>query len=739
MGFSEHKYLAVVLVAALAFYFLFVHGRLYGEINGSFISYGTVWKGSFIPFWTPLLSGGHPLYSQPEIPLFGILNFLMLIVPDIVLAFSLSVLAHLVIAGVGAALLAKEFSGSRHAAVVSGIAYMFIGTFAYATFSGILPHLYPLAFFPWIMLFAFKATKANLLRNSLIAAAFSAFQLISGGTIYFLWSFLGIGVFLGMYFLFSLLRLQRKEMAKIAAIGVVLIIFTLGFSAVKLMPSMDFNKLSNRADSVGYEEYIWRFTHITASQIPSKMFGAGVSSMRVGVVVTLLAAASLLTWRRKYVLALGVMAAVSLLVEIETPLTKLIHHLPGFDKTRQIYHALAPFSLGIAVLAGVGSANIVRKFKTQNIVTAVVILLILAELFAIGYDITKQPFEKNYGQQIEDNQLLQHISRDEDYFRMHVYGEDFVGLSLAKYAVPLDIRLLDWTTSNIWFNDYVQFTAIAGQQNSAKMWGMANVKYVASRENISVPGLAFVKKFEECSLCDLKGSYLYQNELFLPEAYVVRNATLVIGDEAGSFGNTYAVILDPFFDSSRNAVVNLPEVPDDVNDYDMVLLTSGALSQEDVQMLFSFASAGKIIQPNIANGSNQVDLALMRQFFGSAETVSEARIVEYQPTRVEVEAAASGLLVLSEKFYKFREWEVKVNGEKAEKLKANLISTGLLVEKGDIVTFEYVPKAFYRGLAVTALSIIAAAALIFHRFFFSLIKLRGGKKRGGIDKVGGQL
>jgi len=305
---QKHKYLAVIVAAAFIFYLLFVHDRLYGEINGSFISYGFVWKEAAIPFWSPQLSGGHPLYAQPEIPLFGILNLMMLLVPNVIIAFNLSILAHMLIAGVGASLLTYEFSRNKRAALVSGLAYMFIGNFVYAVFVGILPHLYPLAFFPWILLFAYKAMHKNTLRNALIAAALFAYQLISGGTIYFLWTFLGVAAFLGVYFMFSLLRLKKNELIKLVFIGAVLLIFTIGFSAVKLLPALEFSQLSNRQDQVSYDDFIWSHTQITAAKAPSLMLGTSVTPIRTGVVVLLLALASLFTWRKKYVLALTVIA-----------------------------------------------------------------------------------------------------------------------------------------------------------------------------------------------------------------------------------------------------------------------------------------------------------------------------------------------------------------------------------------------------------------------------------------------
>ena len=713
VNLREHKYLAVVVIAAFLFYLFFVHGRLYGEINGSFISYGFIWKESAIPFWSTQLSGGHPLYAQPEIPLFGILNLLMLAIPDVVLAFNFSVLIHLLIAGLGASLLTYELVKDRHAAVVSGIAYMFIGTFAYALFLGILPHLYPMAFFPLILLFAYKAMRGNTLRNALIAAFFFAYQLVSGGTIYFLWSALGVGVFLGAYFLFSAMKFQKREMAKIALIAVILVVFTLGFSAVKLLPALDFNKLSNRADTVGYEEFIWRYTHVTASRVIPLMFATGISPVRTGFVILLLAAASLLTWRRKYVLALGLAGLVALLIEIETPLTRLIFQLPGYDKTRQIYHAFAAFSLTVAVLAGVGWSNMLKRIKTkQNLATIVVLLLIFSELFILGYHIQRQPFEKNFERQLEDNKLLKNISSDEDYYRLHLYGEDFVGLSLAKYAVPYGIRMLDWTTSNIWFNDYIRFTTIAGQQNSAKMWGMANVKYVVSREEINLPLLEFVNKFEECELCDLKGSYLYRNALFLPEAYIVKNPVLILGDEAGNFGNSYALILGEKFNSSRTAVVNMPKLPQSFDNYGFLLFASGSISAGEVLALNDYVANGGLVEPRVNEGINNVNYESIRLFLEKTTPLEEAKIIAFEPAKIEIEATESGLLVLSEKFYKFKEWQVSVNGKKAEKLTANLISTGVFVNKGDIVNFSYVPGTFYLGLAITIIAFVAAISLV---------------------------
>lgn len=709
---QENRYLLVVVLASLVFYALFVHGRLYGEINGSFISYGFSMKESAIPFWTPQLSGGYPLYANPEVPMFGILNLMILLLPDVILAFSITTLIHMLIAGTGAALLSYELTRNRKAAAVSGVSYMLIGSFAFSVLTGTIPFLYPLAFLPMIFLFAYKALHFNTIRNSLIAAALLAYQIISGGTMHFLWTLLGLGAFLWAYFLFALFQMKKAEMKKIIAIGAILLVFTAGFSAVKLLPALDFNKLTNRADEVSYDDFVWKHTQITPSKIPSAMLGTGVTMMRTGVAVFLLALTAFLSWRRKYFMAFAAVALIALLVEVGTPLTKLVYNLPGYDKTRQIYNVLGVFSLAVAIFAGIGWANILKKIKSrQNITTAAVVIVIVLELLAFGYHIQHYPFERNFGQQLSENLLLQNISSDSDYYRLHLYGEDFVGLSLTKYAVPLGIRMLDWTTGNVWFNDYAQFTTIAGQQNSARMWGIANVKYVASRQQLNISGLKFIGEFEECSNCDLKAKYLYRNAEFLPEAYTAQKAALFLGDSPAAQQLQYQLLLDASFNPKTAALVSSEALPENLERFGMIILTENPGGSERSK-LQSYAQKGGILEPNIFEGSSSLNYERIAGFLSSDNgEIIEAEISTFEPRKVEITAKESGFLVLSEKFYKFKEWTASIDGKVAEKFNANIYSTAVYLNKGETVVFEYKPKTFYTGLFITLLSIAAAAFL----------------------------
>lgn len=711
----ENRYLLAVAAVAMLFYIFFVHGRLYGEINGSFISYGFSMKESTIPFWTPQLSGGYPLYANPEVPMFGILNLILLLIPDVIMAFSLTTLIHMLIAGTGTALLCYELTKNRKAAIVSGVSYILIGSFAYSTLTGTMPFLYPLAFLPLVFLFAYKALHLNTIRNSLMAAALLAYQIISGGTIYFLWTLLGLGIFLGAYFLFALIQMKKAEMKKIIAIGAILLIFTAGFSAVKLLPALEFNKLTNRANEVSYEDFVWKHTQITPSKMLPAMFGTGVTMMRTGIIVFLLAAAAFLASKRKYVMAFAAVALIALLIEIGTPLTQLIYKLPGYDKTRQIYNVLGIFSLATAIFAGIGWANILNKIKSRrSTATAAVVVIILLEMLAFGYHIQSMPFENNFGRQLSENSLLQNISSDTDYYRLHLYGDDFVGLSLTKYAVPLGIRMLDWTTGNVWFNDYVQFTTIAGQQNSARMWGVANVKYVASKQPLNIAGLELAAEFEECSDCDLKAKYLYENKEFVPEAYTAQKAVLVLGDSAAAKQLQYQLLLAANFNPETTALISSEMLPENLERFGLIILTENPGSS-DRSKLQSYAQKGGIVEPNIFEGGSSLSYETIADFLSSEDSrIIEAEISIFEPQKVEITAKESGFLVLSEKFYKFREWKAESEGKALEKFNANIYSTAVYLDEMETATFEYKPKIFYTGLSITIITVLASA-FIFSR------------------------
>jgi hypothetical protein len=90
--------------------------------------------------------------------------------------------------------------------------------------------------------------------------------------------------------------------------------------------------------------------------------------------------------------------------------------------------------------------------------------------------------------------------------------------------------------------------------------------------------------------------------------------------------------------------------------------------------------------------------------------VREARVAEWTPNRIQVEAEGPGLLVLSEVYDP--DWRVEMDGEAAEMMRVEGILRGVRLREGvHRVTFAYWPKGLTAGLILTGTGWLCAAAL----------------------------
>jgi hypothetical protein len=91
--------------------------------------------------------------------------------------------------------------------------------------------------------------------------------------------------------------------------------------------------------------------------------------------------------------------------------------------------------------------------------------------------------------------------------------------------------------------------------------------------------------------------------------------------------------------------------------------------------------------------------------------VVEARIVEWTPNRIRVEAEGSGLLVLSEVYDP--DWQVQVDGEIAQVVRVAGILRGVYLEEGQHqVTFAYWPSGLTVGIVLTTAAVVVALGLL---------------------------
>jgi hypothetical protein len=184
-----------------------------------------------------------------------------------------------------------------------------------------------------------------------------------------------------------------------------------------------------------------------------------------------------------------------------------------------------------------------------------------------------------------------------------------------------------------------------------RLLGLLNVRYLAAAYPVEAEGLVPLGRQD--------GVYLYRNERALPRAFVVGQVEMAEGLEAA-----LAWLAEAENDPRRAAVVE---------------------------------------------GSGEHEAGSQGQRAEGREA-GEARIVQWTPNRIQVEAEGPGLLVLSEIYDP--DWRAQVDGREAEIVRADGILRGITLEEGlHQVTFAYRPAGLGVGGGLTAAGWMCAAAL----------------------------
>jgi len=134
--------------------------------------------------------------------------------------------------------------------------------------------------------------------------------------------------------------------------------------------------------------------------------------------------------------------------------------------------------------------------------------------------------------------------------------------------------------------------------------------------------------------------------------------------------------------------------------------------QEPQTILETLASPGSDLAREVVLES-QVEGPTEEQV--GPDPVASVAIAAYEPERVvlQVETDQPGVVVLTDLY--FPGWEVRVDGEEREVLRANYLFRGGEVEAGrKTVVFTDEPVSLYRGMAVTLVSLVTLGLLI-HR------------------------
>ncbi|MBI2660068.1 hypothetical protein HYX07_02810 [Candidatus Woesearchaeota archaeon] len=741
----------LVVIIALAFLTLFFLNQILHKdaildnvhyINDlTFVSYNTkeALENNELPLWTPYFYSGHPLLAIPENYMLD-MNFLMVFLfKSVYFAMNFALVFYFFLAGIGMYLLINNAVESKKAAFVSAIIYMFNGLMHSFIITGHINILEGYALIPFIFLFAHKALKSrDWIFYSILAGIFFALQILSGSMIFFFYT----ALLVSFYFAFSLAsRNFAKILLKAIFAGLIMAVVALSLSAVKLLPVLEFTKMSSRAVNVSFNEFLGYPIGLKGI-IGTIVTNLGYSeiSAAIGIAAFILLVFGILDFKKRMVLFFAAVILFSLLFASGTFVADIMYKIPGFDKLRHVERALVLFAFAASALAGYGFVFLSEKLKKyqfylkhENLFFIAIIAFILLELLLL----------QNVPQSAKiimpnDIKLLEHMGNDNSTFRtINLAQKDIIGAAGYNYYSQNGISEAKGG-GGIWVNDYAAFLSIAQQALSPKMLGILNVKYAVSDKKLEKENLTLVERFNSCRECavwNAFGPYLYENRLFLPRFYVAPNSILVVGHNNLARQIVYNFMLQNFEPENTVLITGTK-----INDYgieflkrfDIIFLVKDSVDQNSIGKLREYAANGGKIVPDILNGQLNVDNEEIIEIFNETEgNYTEIGISQYSSNRVVLNLdGEKGWLVASERFAYFPGWLARVNGKLADMSKADNAITALYLdgEKGELV-FEYKPGSYGKGKVI---SLIAFIFILIYVGYFVYTKKFGS---GGSNQI----
>ncbi len=668
-----------------------------------------------LPLWTPYFYSGQPFMAIPEHYLFD-LNFLYIFLfRNIFISMNLAVISYFFLAGLGMYLLAYEIIKKQNVSFIAALIFMFNGLMQKFVLHGHLNILESYALLPFVFLFTYKALHGkSWISNSIIAAIFFSMMVYAGGIIFFLYA----GLIIGIYMAWNLISSNfKKIIVKTLLVSAIIGILLFGLSALKLLPVLEFTKMSSRGSGVNYQEFLGEpisLGNLWNSLI--NVFSGIPFSGAIGITSFILLLFGLLSFRKKIVIFSILLIILAILLAAGTFAAEFFYKLPGFGQMRHIERALVMFVFVSPIIAAYGFdnlVNILRKYKKnikEWLVFSVVLALLVIELILLqGFPESVEVVKPN------DIPIVDEISKDSSDFRIATYAMSTpIGASGYNYYTQLDIPAIKGG-GGIWINDYVQYLAVSQQTVPSKMFGILNGKYIISDREINDSGLLLKGQFRDCKNCtvwEAYGPYLYENNIIIPRAFIVNNSVLILGDDKEKLDLSYNLLisnLDPLATvliQDKNSVNEYGI--DELTRFSSIILLSNSVIQDDIPKLQQYANKNGKILPDLPQGKNSITQQEIIDALSSGRMNKELKLNEISVNELSINLdGEEGWLVLSERFAHFPGWKAAINGKELKLYKAdNVISAVFLQGQKGKLTFEYNPDSFRKGKLITIATIL---------------------------------
>ncbi|MBI3984710.1 MAG: YfhO family protein [Candidatus Levybacteria bacterium] len=345
-----------------------------------------------IPLWNPYSFSGHPFLADIQAGVFQPLNLLYFIFSQ-AQAWAISIVFQPLLALIGTYLYTRKIGLKKTAAIFSSVSFsfcLFMSTFLeYNTIGHILSYL-PITLYSIELL----TKRVNILGILLFALSISL--TIFAGHI----QLAGFNlIFIFLYILFKLK--DSKEKVKRAILFLILLVFSVGITALQLLPTIELIGLSARIPqnyTFLIEKLLIQPFQVIVFLSPD-FFGNPVTknymvldsypgnSLYIGIAPLILAVTSILYFKKnKFISFFTVSSFVLLLLFFRTPLSELFYKLNiPFFSTGSPTNAIYLLSFSLSVLAGFG----IERLETKNLKRILLVSLLFFVFILINMFLLK--------------------------------------------------------------------------------------------------------------------------------------------------------------------------------------------------------------------------------------------------------------------------------------------------------------------------------------------------------------
>lgn len=328
--------------------------------------------------WNPYFFSGTPWIANPQNQIFYPLNL-----PFSFLSFrehiNYSLILHIFLIGIATFLLVRYFGLDWYLAMISGLITMFSGLIFLRCLAGHLLTINTYLWLPLIFLLIEMAFRKEQLIYGIFAGLALGCQILAGNPQYTYYTLLALFFYFVFTFTIVLYRHHKQPKIKfIFSLGTIFLVVGIGIAAFRLIPILEFAKLSNRSEISYYfcGSYSFPLRNLVTFIMPEfygdevKVFYWGKAFYiwemcgYVGILPLILSIIGVVYKRNRYTLFFGILSILALLgsLGIYTFLFKLFYHfLPGYNRFRGHSKLIVLFIFSIGILSAYGLSWLTEK------------------------------------------------------------------------------------------------------------------------------------------------------------------------------------------------------------------------------------------------------------------------------------------------------------------------------------------------------------------------------------------